>query len=156
MNREKIMLGVLVVLGVYAVLHYTVLNAPPDKGPAAAGDPSQDPLMKIIAVRGAIPKIPKEEVLTDYTWGKDLFATTATIGIEAEEDLTTARYRLTGIELSESSAAIINGEPVNIGSFIEGYEVIEITRNQVILYRNLETLVLTLGNGGSSVREDDS
>jgi hypothetical protein len=151
MNREKIMLGVLGVLAVYAVLHYTVLNAPPGDAPQVTEDPTQNPITKVIAVRRAIPKIPTEAVEEKYEWGKDLFATTMTI---EEAELPEQRFHLTGVAFSNS--AIINGEPVRIGDTFEGYEIIEITQNRVILYGNRESLILTLENGGAddgSLRE---
>ncbi len=145
------MLGVLGVLAVYAVLHYTVLNAPPGDAPQVTEDPTQNPITKVIAVRRAIPKIPTEAVEEKYEWGKDLFATTMTI---EEAELPEQRFHLTGIAFSNS--AIINGEPVRIGDTFEGYEIIEITQNRVILYGNRESLILTLENGGAddgSLRE---
>ena len=58
------------------------------------------------------------------------------------------------IEFSESSSAIIDGEPVRIGSFFQGFQVIEITKNQVVLYGNRENLVLSLGKGSSTTSSD--
>ena len=81
-----------------------------------------------------------------YGWGSDLFSRTVTIEVSQLPE--TQRYELTGIEFSESSSAIIDGEPIRIGSFFNGYHVVDITRNQVISYGNRERLVLTLENGG--------
>jgi type II secretory pathway component PulC len=156
MNREKILLGVLGLLVVFAILYYTVWNVPPPNAShfALVSDPSAappppDPMKKIDSVRGAIPKIPTEAVEEKYEWDKDLFATTMTI---EEAELPEQRFHLTGIfftDTSTSSLAIINGEPVRIGDTFEGYEIIEITRNRVILYGNRESLILTLENGGA-------
>lgn len=144
MNREKVMLGVLALLAVYAVLHYTVLNAPPEEPPPPE-NPLLNPLTKILAVRSAIPKIPEEPLEQKYGWESDLFSRTVTIEVSQLPE--TQQYELTGIEFSESSSAIINGEPVRIGSFFNGYQVVDITRDQVILYGNRERLVLSLENG---------
>ena len=152
------MLGVLGLLVVFAILYYTVWNVPPGDVPQATVDPTQDPMMKIIAVRGAIPKIPTEAVEEKYEWGKDLFATTMTIEVaelpekrEPEKREPEKQYNLTGIEFSKpsSASAIINGELVRIGDTLNDYKIIEITQNGVVLYGNGKRLPLTLGNGGS-------
>lgn len=147
------MLGILGVLGIYAVYYYTILNAPPEEEMALVEDTKENPIMKITKIRKMIPKTPKEWVEDQHEWGKDLFSTT--IKGTAEEG--SSDFELTGIEFSESSSAIINGEPIRIGSFFSGYQVIDITKTKVTLYGNRENLVLTLGNdrGTGNANRDD-
>ena len=152
MNREKILLGLLGALGLYALLYYTVLSESPEDILSADKPIEDNPLTKIMSVKKITPRTPDTLVDNRYEWDKDLFSGTVIIETSGlSEDI---GYELTGIEFSESSSAIIDGEPVRIGSFFQGFQVIEITKNQVVLYGNRENLVLSLGKGSSTTSSD--
>ena len=152
MNREKILLGLLGALGLYALLYYTVLSDSPEDTSTADKQIEDNPLTKIMAVKKITPRTPGTLVENRYEWDKDLFS--RTVIMEASELPEDIGYELTGIEFSESSSAIIDGEPVRIGSFFQGFQVIEITKNQVVLYGNRDHLVLSLGNGSPTTNSD--
>ena len=152
MNREKILLGLLGALGLYALLYYTVLSDSPEDTPTVDKQIENNPLTKIIAVKKITPRTPDTLVENRHEWDKDLFS--GTVIIETSELSEDIGYELTGIEFSESSSAIIDGEPVRIGSFFQGFQVIEITKNQVVLYGNREHLVLSLGNGSPTTNSN--
>ena len=83
MNREKILLGLLGALGLYALLYYTVLSDSPEDTSTADKQIEDNPLTKIMAVKKITPRTPGTLVENRYEWDKDLFS--RTVIMEASE-----------------------------------------------------------------------
>lgn len=141
MNREKALLGILGLLAVYALIYYTDFNPFAKEEVSQESVEEENPVLKIVELRKTIPKTPSVSLASTFDWDKDLFSNT--LGFEAE-DLQKQKHILTGIESSNSPSAIIDGDPVRIGYRVGEYEVIDITRNKVVLYGKQQTLVLVL------------
>ena len=141
MNREKVLLGIVGLLAVFALINYTDFNpfskqeVPPESGE------DENTIMKVLEIRKLIPKVTSVSFSSDLGWDRDLFSATLKVQVE---DLQKQKYILTGIESSNSPSAIIDGEPVRIGYKVGEYEVIDISRNQVVLYGNQTRFVLFL------------
>ena len=141
MNREKVLLGVMGLLVAFALFYYTGFNPfSKTEGPQESAE-EENTVMKIMAIRKTIPKIPSVSLASGPAWERDLFSTILEV---QTEDVQEEKYILTGIESSNSPSAIIDGEPVRIGYKVGEYEVIDISRNQVVLYGNQTRFVLFL------------
>lgn len=148
MNREKVLLGILGLLGVYALIYYTGFNPFSKQEVPPESEEKENTITKVLEIRKIIPKIPSVSFASDFGWDRDLFS--ATLEVQAE-DLLKQKYKLTGIESSNSPSAIIDGDPVKIGYKVGDYEVISITKNRVVLYGNQQRLVLVLNTEAEGV-----
>ena len=148
MNREKVLLGLMGLLAVYALIYYTGFNPFSKEEVFQESVEEENAVLKVLAIRKIIPTTPSVSLASAFDWDKDLFS--ATLEIQAE-DIQKQKYILTGIESSSSPSAIIDGEPVRIGYRVGEYEVIDIARNQVVLYGNQKRLVLVLNEEPESV-----
>ena len=148
MNREKVLLGLMGLLAVYALIYYTGFNPFSKEEVFQESVEEENAVLKVLAIRKIIPTTPSVSLASAFDWDKDLFS--ATLEVQTE-DLPKQKYILTGIESSNSPSAIIDGEPVRIGYRVGEYEVIDISRNQVVLYGNQKRLVLVLNEEPESV-----
>lgn len=141
MNREKVLLGIAGLLAVYALIYYTDFNPFSKEEVSLESEEEENSILKVLEIRKTIPKIPSVSLASAFAWDRDLFSTI--LEVQAE-DLQKQKHILTGIESSNSPSAIIDGDPVRIGYRVGEYEVIDISRNQVVLYGNQQRLVLVL------------
>ena len=141
MNREKVLLGIAGLLAVYALIYYTDFNPFSKEEVSLESEEEENSILKVLEIRKTIPKIPSVSLASAFAWDRDLFSTI--LQVQAE-DLQKQKHILTGIESSNSPSAIIDGEPVRIGYKVGEYEVIDISRNQVVLYGNQTRFVLVL------------
>ena len=148
MNREKVLLGLMGLLSVYALIYYTGFNPFSKEEVPQESVEEENAVLKVLEIRKTIPKIPSVSLASGFDWDRDLFS--AILEVQAE-DIQKQKYILTGIESSNSPSAIINGEPVRIGYKVGEYEVIDIARNQVVLYGNQQRLVLVLNEEPENV-----
>ena len=148
MNREKVLLGLMGLLSVYALIYYTGFNPFSKEEVSQESAEEEIAVLKIVEIRKIIPKTPSVSLASAFAWDRDLFSTILEV---QTEDLPKQKYILTGIESSSSPSAIIDGEPVRIGYRVGEYEVIDISRNQVVLYGNQQRLVLVLNEEPESL-----
>ena len=102
------------------------------------------PKKKIEKILRASPQeIEKQKNRAQLSWGRDPFFSSFLVKKEVPK---TTPLHLKGITIGKDKKgyAFINDEIVTIGDTIEGYQVIEIQKNKVILKRDNELFYLTL------------
>jgi hypothetical protein len=130
-------------------------------GPGSAGERAALERVDVSAVLAAL-SAPRVQPIGNVETMRDLFAPGPELAAlwavaeapaapahvaakpEPAEPPFSSRHRLDGVITGSPPLAIIDGVPVGIGSRVEGYEVLEIERDRVVLGRGGETVVLRL------------
>ncbi|MCD6583860.1 MAG: hypothetical protein J7K71_04160 [Candidatus Omnitrophica bacterium] len=94
-------------------------------------------------LRASPQEIEKQKNRAQLSWGRDPFFSSFLVKKEVSK---TTSLTLKGVTIGKDKKgyAFINDEIVTIGDTIEGYQVIEIQKNKVILKRDNELFYLTL------------
>ena len=94
MNREKVLLGIMGLLAVYALIYYTGFSPFSKEEVSQESVEEENAVLKVLALRKTIPKIPSISLASAFDWDKDLFS--ATLEVQAK-DLQKQKYILTEI-----------------------------------------------------------
>ena len=152
MTREKILIGFLALLMLYLGATQ-LIKFLPDSGTQVEQQKDlsrrQAFAVEISAIKKLEPKFDDDIQGRNLRWGRDLFLVQRG-AIVADEDVAEnpvrASFRLSGILMSGFMArAIINGEVVREGSRVNDYQVTSIDQKSVVLVKNRERIVLTMG-----------
>ncbi len=152
MTREKILIGFLALLMLYLGATQ-LIKFFPDSGTQVEQQKDlsrrQAFAVEIATIKKLAPKFDDEIQGRNLRWGRDLFLVQRE-AIVTDEDVAEnpirASFRLSGILMSGFMArAIINGEVVREGSRVNDYQVTSINQKSVVLVKNRERIVLTMG-----------
>ena len=152
MTREKILIGFLALLMLYLGATQ-LIKFLPDSGTQVEQQKDlsrrQAFAVEISAIKKLEPKFDDDIQGRNLRWGRDLFLVQRE-AIVTDEDVAEnpvrASFRLSGILMSGFMArAIINGEVVREGSRVNDYQVTSINQKSVVLVKNRERIVLTMG-----------
>ena len=152
MTREKILIGFLALLMLYLGATQLIKFLPDSKTQVEQQKDlsrRQAFAVEIATIKKLAPQFDDDIQGRNLRWGRDLFLVQRE-AIVTDEDVAEnpvrASFRLSGILMSGFMArAIINGEVVREGSRVNDYQVTSINQKSVVLVKNRERIVLTMG-----------